>query len=84
MDRAAFIHKRRGRYLAQILEGFEQTIEPHLPAEAAPAVTSFKAMVRVRLGALSRDAADLMDLEGVEVNGVAQEIRDRLHTLSRP
>ncbi len=81
MDRAGFILRRKRRYLAQILEAFEQQIEPHLPPEAAGDIQSYKGLVRMRLDALARDAADVV---GVEVNGAAQEIRDRLHPTGRP
>lgn len=68
--------------MAQILEGFEETIEPHLPTTAAAQVQSFKALVRMRMDALAHDAADILALG--EVNGVAQEMRDRLSPTGRP
>lgn len=78
------IERRKGRYMAQILERFEETIEPHLPPEAAGDVQDFKGVVRVRLNALAHDASDLLEGAHVAVNGVAQEIRDRLSPLGRP
>lgn len=68
--------------MAQILEGFEEMIEPHLPAEAAGQIQAFKGLVRMRLDALAHDAGDLLSLG--EVNGVAQEMRDRLSPTGRP
>lgn len=76
--------KRRARYLAQVLESFEETIEPYLPVDAAGDIQSFKGLVRMRMKALSHDATDLLELGSGAVNGVAQEIRDRLHPAGRP
>jgi len=73
--------RRKRRYLAQVLDAFERDIEPHLPPAAAGNIQSFKGLVRVRLDALARDASDVVD---AEVNGAAQEVRDRLHTTGRP
>jgi hypothetical protein len=71
--------------MAQILEGFEEMIEPHLPAAAAGDIQAFKGLVRMRMDALAHDAADLFALgENGAVNGVAQEMRDRLSPTGRP
>lgn len=84
MDKAQFVQRRKKRYMAQILEGFEEDIEPHLPSEAAGVTQAFKGLVRHRLDALANDATDVFSLGDGEVNGVAQEVRDRLHTVGRP
>lgn len=67
--------------MAQLLEEFERTIEPLVPEEQAK---TFKAMVRRKMNALAVDAADLMNLEGVAVNGYAQDIKDRLFPDGHP
>ena len=83
MDRAALIQKRKGKYMAQVLEHFEQEVQPLLPPEARGAVQDFKALVRARMAALATDATELMELD-VERNGVAMEMRDRLSPTGRP
>lgn len=77
MDKAAFIQKRRAKYLAQTLEMFEAEILPHLgdDVDAEP----FKARTRTKFNALAVDAIDVMELsEDMELNGVAVAQRDRL------
>lgn len=78
MDRQQYVHKRKGRYMAQLLEEFENEIEPLVPADAA---AKFKAMARRKMNALAVDCVELMNLEGTQqaINGHAQDIRDRLH-----
>lgn len=82
MDKATYVHKRKARYMAQTLEAFEQQIEPHLPPEAAGDVQAFKGLARARFNALATDAVEIASVESV--NGVAQEIRDRLSPVGRP
>lgn len=84
MDRQQFVHKRKAKYMAQILTGFEEMIEPHLARDAAGDIQAFKGLVRMRLDALAQDAADLLSLDGGAINGVAQEMRDRLSPTGRP
>jgi hypothetical protein len=84
VDRQTFIHRRKGRYMAQILESFEELIEPHLPVSAAGDIQAHKGLVRMRMDALAHDAADLLSLDGGAINGVAQEMRDRLSPTGRP
>lgn len=67
--------------MAQVLCEFEERIEPHLPAGAKSDARDFKAFVRTRITSLADDACDVI---GGEVNGVAQEIRDRLSPVGRP
>lgn len=85
MDRAGYVHRRKRKYLAQVLGSFERYILPLLPtdAESKKKVDDFKALVRMRLNALAVDAADVMD-ESFEINGMGQDLRDRLHHGGRP
>lgn len=85
MDKAEYIQKRKGKYMAQILESCEQHLEPHLPPEAAGALQDFKGLVRARLNALSSDAIDVMALSAdTEINALAVEVRDRMSPVGRP
>ncbi len=85
MDRSEYIHKRKRKYMAQVLEDFEQRIEPHLPESAAKEVDGFKGLVRMRMNALATDAVDISSLgENGAQNEMGQEIRDRLHPAGRP
>lgn len=62
--------------MAQILDEFEEKIQPHIPRQAAE---DFKGIVRQKLHALALDACDLIALKpGEQVNGAAIELRDRL------
>lgn len=70
--------------MAQILDEFENLIEPYLPTNAAGDAQAFKGIVRQRLTALANDAADAAQLAGGEINGAAQEVRDRLSPVGRP
>lgn len=81
MDHAQVIHKRKSKYMAQILETFEEVIEKHLPEDAAGDVQDFKGLVRARVNALAVDACDLITLMrvGEEQNELAREIKERLH-----
>lgn len=85
-SRDEYVQKRRGRYLAQILDHFEKHIEPHLGPEAGADVQDFKGLVRARMNALAVDCTDLMKLgdEALEQNGVAQDLRDRIDPTGRP
>lgn len=83
MDQAKIgeiIQRRRGRYTAQTLARFEEIIETHLPREAAGAIQDFKGLVRERFDALAVDAVELIGLleSDVELNGAAQDLRDRV------
>lgn len=84
MDRAHYVNKRRGKYLAQTLEHFETHIEPLLAGApgGAAAVQDFKGLVRARFQALATDAVEIMSLDGI--NGVAIEMRDALSPTGRP
>lgn len=80
--RKGYVQKRRGKYLAQVLEDFERRLEPHLPPSAAGEVQAFKGLVRARMNALAVDAIDIYTLG--ERNGLAQEFRDSLHPTGHP
>lgn len=64
--------------MAQTLEEFERIVEPLIPSDKAQA---FKALVRRKMGALAKDAIDIMELEGTPqaMNAHAQDLKDRLH-----
>jgi hypothetical protein len=77
VDKAAFIQKRRAKYLAQTLEMFEAEILPYIGDDVN--TEKFKAKVRTKFNALAVDAIDVMELsEDMEINGVAVAQRDRL------
>lgn len=78
MDRTEYIHKRKARYMAQVLEAFEEQIEPFLSDDANAARQNFKGLVRARINALATDAVDLMSLDGQEQNGFGLDLRDQL------
>ena len=83
MDKAAYVNKRRGRYLAQLLEAFEEHIESQV--DDADAVATFKSLVRQKMNALATDAIDVMSLrEDEAINGYAIETTDRLFPNGRP
>lgn len=83
MDRASYVDKRRRKYLAQLLEAFEELIEPRV--DDARAVEQFKGLVRAKMNALSVDAIDVMNLQPDEaINGFAIETTDRLFPHGRP
>jgi len=86
MNRDDFVQRQRKRYLAQVLEHFEQHIEPSLPPDAAGNVQDFKGLVRARMNALAVDALEIMALEdrAMAVNGAAQELRESLSPTGRP
>jgi hypothetical protein len=76
MDIAEYVHRRKRRYMAQILEDFEATCEAHLPQGAAQ---NFKGTIRRKLHAFAIDISEVTTLKpGEEVNGVAIDLRDRV------
>jgi hypothetical protein len=89
-SREEYVRRRRGRYMAQTLEAFENNIEHKLPPEVrrelAGAIQDFKALVRARLNAIAEDYIELMKLEdeGRIQNLLAAEQRDALHLTGRP
>lgn len=75
MDRAELIRKRKGRCLAQVLEEFENKIEPKVSQDDAEA---FKRFVRKKLAGLTTDSIEIMELNDTEINGHAVAMRDSL------
>lgn len=75
MDRTQYVHKRKGRYMAQVLEEYERSIEPLIPKDTSDA---FKALVRRKVTALAVDCIEVMELEETAMNGAAQDIKDRI------
>jgi hypothetical protein len=83
MDKAAYVDKRRRRYLAQLMESFEALVEPQTTNPES--VAEFKGLVRAKMNALAVDATDVMNLrEDQEINGFAIETTDRLYPNGRP
>lgn len=74
-DRGQWVHRRKGRYMAQTLEVFEEKIEPLIPANVAE---EFKALVRRKLNGFASDVVELLELENQAKNGYAQDVVDRL------
>jgi hypothetical protein len=76
MDKAHLVHRRKKKAMAQILEAFEETVEPHIPGDKAE---EFKGVIRQKLHALALDTCDIMALKpGEQANGHAVELRERL------
>lgn len=76
MDRAEYVQKRKAKYMAQVLEHFEEEIESQLPVALAGAVQDFKGLVRARMNALAKDAVEIMSLREDEAqNGYGLELR---------
>lgn len=69
--------------MAQILEAFEESIERHLPREAAGVAQDFKGLVRARMNSLATDAEEFLTSTTVQ-NGVALEQREALSPTGRP
>jgi hypothetical protein len=76
MDRTEYVRRRKGRYMAQLLEEFERDIEPRIPQEVA---TAYKALVRRKVTALAADCLEVMDMENTVMNGAARDLKDRIH-----
>lgn len=74
MDRREYVHRRKGRYMAQTLEEFERLIEPLIDPEVA---AEFKGIVRRKITALAVDCANVLD-PNFDLNAYATELRDRL------
>lgn len=76
MDRAAFVHRRKKRYMAVILGEFEAKVEAHVPKEIAE---EFKGIVRQKLHAMAIDTCEVIALKpGEEMNAAAVELRDQV------
>jgi hypothetical protein len=80
-DKQALIHKRKKRYMAQILDDFEVNCEPHLPQDVAD---EFKGTIRGKLHAMALDTVDIMQLKPEEnLNLHALDLRDRVQVPPR-
>jgi hypothetical protein len=74
-----YIQKRRGRYLAQLLDEFERDIVPLLPEGSDRAVATFKSTVRRKFQALATDSFEVLSVgNDIALNGVALDLRDDL------
>lgn len=82
MDKAAYVDKRRKKYLAQVMEAFEELVEPQ--TTDAESVATFKGLLRAKMNAIAVDAIDVFNLGEVEINGFAVEATDRLFANGRP
>lgn len=74
-DKKAYIERRRGRYMAQILTEFEAKIEPLIDAEVAD---EFKGVVRRKITALAADSIEIIEMRDQVINGHGQAIRDAI------
>lgn len=82
MDKDAAVHKRKKRYMAQILAKFDEEVAPFVPRDVAD---RFRGTVREKLHAFALDAIEIDSLKpGEEQNGHAVELRDRLGVTPRP
>lgn len=82
MDKQAAVHKRKKRYMAQILTQFDAEVGPLVPLDVAD---RFKGAVREKLHAFALDAIEIDSLKpGEEQNGHAVELRDRFGIQPRP
>jgi hypothetical protein len=82
MDRAALVDKRRRKYLAQLLEAYEELVEPQTTNRESS--DKFKGLVRAKMNALAIDATELLNLrDGEEINGLAITMTDRLYPNGR-
>jgi hypothetical protein len=73
MDKSEYVHKRKGRYMAQFLEFFEEHAEPRLPADVAEKI---KVEARRKFNALATDVCELIELGDEAMNGFARDMRD--------
>lgn len=76
MDKREYVHKRKGRYMAQFLDYFEEQIEPLISKEISDDV---KAMARRKFGALASDVCEVIELKDDAMNGYARELKDKIH-----
>ena len=74
-----YVHRRKRRYMAQILETFEELCESQLSTVASQ---DFKGTVRRKLHAFAIDVTQAAGAESI--NGVAQDLRDRVWADTAP
>lgn len=82
MDRGEYIQKRRRKYLAQVMDYFDEHIAPLIPEGSEVTVEEFRGMCRAKFNALAVDATDVMALDGY-VNSFAEEVKDGLYADGR-
>jgi hypothetical protein len=76
MDKVAFVHRRKKRYMAQILSDFDENVLKHLPRDVAD---NFKGIVRQKMNAMAIDISEIISLApGEQVNEDAIALRDRV------
>lgn len=84
MERSEYIQKRRRKYLAQVMDFFDENVVPLIPQGTdLTLVEEFRGLCRAKFNALAVDATDVMNLDGFQVNGLADEVKDRLHADGR-
>lgn len=80
MERSEYIQKRRRKYLAQVMDFFDDQVAPLLPLGTdLTVVDEFRGLCRAKFNALAVDATDVMNLDGYQLNGLADDVKDRLH-----
>lgn len=74
------VQRRRRRYMAKLLDEFDENIAPHLPPAANGNAQAFKGAVREHMNALATDSTEAAELviSGMQRNGVAIEALDRI------
>lgn len=85
MNGALFLQQRSKRHMARLMQGFEEMILPHLPAEGRRDVERFKGLARQTIQELTGDGCDVIGAteRGEEINGYAVDIRDQATTGAR-
>jgi hypothetical protein len=84
MERGEYIQKRRRKYLAQVMDFFDERIATLIPEGAdQQAVDDFRGLCRAKFNALAVDANDVMNLDNGHINAFADEVKDRLHSDGR-
>lgn len=80
------VNKRKRKYTGQVLTDFDRNVLPLLDMEdpaVKKVVGKFKSNVRDKFKRMAEDGIDLMN-PGVEHNGAAIHLRDRLGERRRP
>lgn len=79
MTAAEYVHKKKSRYMAQVLEEFERSLEGPLKAAGLHGeIQNFKGLVRAKMNDLATDVVDLLSLQGQEQNEIALDVRDQI------
>jgi hypothetical protein len=82
MDAATYVHKQKARYMAQLLEEFEEKLEgPLKEAGLNGEIQNFKGMVRAKKNTLATDAVDIFSVgDGQVQNEAGIEVRDQIRS----